>query len=463
MDDPNITMEEYIRLEEEKAIVFDETLTYDAALSYEPTVSPLNENKIYFRISFDESDDEDYTVIFDENSFSYKIILVDNLKRDSENDNDKVDIPSFPSPKPTVSYYDDLDYFKDFETEFPAIVYNDALTSKLDSLTEPAVSPHHIDELDLKNDTSLSKHDEQEQNIVYFNDLFPLNMIYLDNLETYKDNNDDEIDIIQSSGDMTPLTPREQRHPWLRYQVEGYIEDIVHNFEQRLETIFGRSVNRVHVLDFVGLTEEMRQTLADWLRMVYTRDEGQELFLSHAWRRLFEIRGPLLGGARHMMTWRQFILALGLHTTEEMADDGHVEGRKSGARLFEVHFIGRLAAHFGLVSDEELRGLSVITRELLMIDLHELVRLNICMRLGDTWAWVAPSPERQLAAAFGALEHVEGAHDERLSMLEYEVHSLRGDMGEQRGVLDSMAHDFFRFTTWTITILSRMMDESRVR
>ncbi|GKB31038.1 hypothetical protein Tco_0870439, partial [Tanacetum coccineum] len=182
------------------AIVFDETLTYDAALSYEPTVSPLNENKIYFRISFDESDDEDYTVIFDENSFSYKIILVDNLKRDSQNDNDKVDIPSFPSPEPTVSYYDDLDYFKDFETEFPAIVYNDALTSKLDSLTEHAVSPHHIDELDLKNDTSLSKHDEQEQNIVYFNDLFPLNMIYPDNLKTYKDNNDDEIDIIQSSG-----------------------------------------------------------------------------------------------------------------------------------------------------------------------------------------------------------------------------------------------------------------------
>ncbi|GKB31039.1 hypothetical protein Tco_0870440 [Tanacetum coccineum] len=265
---------------------------------------------------------------------------------------------------------------------------------------------------------------------------------------------------------MTPLTPREQRHPWLRYQVEGYIEDIVHNFEQRLETIFGRSVNRVHVLDFVGLTEEMRQTLADRLRMVYTRDEGQELFLSHAWRRLFEIRGPLLGGARRMMTWRQFILALGLHTTEEMAEDGfeaHVEGRKSGARLFEGHFIRRLAAHFGLVSDEGLRGLSVITCELPMIDLHEIVRLNICVRLGDTWAWVAPGLERQPAAAFGALELAEGAHDERLSMLEYEVHSLRGDMGEQRGVLDSMAHDFFRFTTWTITSLSRMIDRSGVR
>ncbi|GKB50280.1 hypothetical protein Tco_0901033 [Tanacetum coccineum] len=93
MDNPNITMKEYIRLEEEKArrrgkvynwetamygkiwdnkdvhdlgsvetefpaIVFNDTLTSEAALSCEPTVSSLND-EIDFRISFDESDDED--------------------------------------------------------------------------------------------------------------------------------------------------------------------------------------------------------------------------------------------------------------------------------------------------------------------------------------------------------------------------------------------------------------------
>ncbi|GJT44082.1 hypothetical protein Tco_0952797 [Tanacetum coccineum] len=72
----------------------------------------------------------------------------------------------------------------------------------------------------------------------------------------------------------------------------------------------------------------------------------------------------------------------------------HAEGRKSGARLLGGHFIGRLAAHFGLVSDEGLRGLQVVTRELPLIDLHEIERLNICLRYGDTWAWVAPRPER---------------------------------------------------------------------
>ncbi|GJU40718.1 hypothetical protein Tco_1193675 [Tanacetum coccineum] len=96
MDNPNITMEEYIRIEEEKArkhgkvfnwetakygkiwcdedvhdlrsienefpaIVFNDNLTSNQTLSCEPMVSSLNDNEIDFRISFDESDDEDYT------------------------------------------------------------------------------------------------------------------------------------------------------------------------------------------------------------------------------------------------------------------------------------------------------------------------------------------------------------------------------------------------------------------
>ncbi|GKC55448.1 hypothetical protein Tco_1078193 [Tanacetum coccineum] len=66
-------------------------------------------------------------------------------------------------PTPTVSYFDDLDYFNDFEKEFPAIVYNDALTSKLDFLTEPTVNPQHNDEFNLKDETSLPECDEEEQ------------------------------------------------------------------------------------------------------------------------------------------------------------------------------------------------------------------------------------------------------------------------------------------------------------
>nr|GEY24126.1 hypothetical protein [Tanacetum cinerariifolium] len=163
MDYPNITMEEYIRFEEEKVhrrgkvynwetatygkiwydedvydlgsvetefltIVFNDMLTFDEALSCEPTVCPLNNNKIDFRISFDESDDEAYT------------------------------------------------------KDFSAIVYNDALTSTLDFLTEPTVNPQHIDEFDDK--ISLSEYDEEEQNVLYFNDLFPFNIMHPDDLKS---------------------------------------------------------------------------------------------------------------------------------------------------------------------------------------------------------------------------------------------------------------------------------------
>ncbi|GJZ74322.1 hypothetical protein Tco_0638468 [Tanacetum coccineum] len=185
------------------AIVFNDTLTSVTTLSCEPTVSSLINDEIDFRIAFDDSDDEDFTVIFDKKSFSYKIIYVNNLKTDSENDNDKVNMPLLPSPEPTVSYFDDLDYFKDFEKEFPAIVYNDAQTSKLNFLTEPTLSPQHIDEFNLKDETSLSECDEEEQNVLNFNDLFPFNVVYPDDLKSDKDNDDDKIDIEHSLGDLS--------------------------------------------------------------------------------------------------------------------------------------------------------------------------------------------------------------------------------------------------------------------
>ncbi|GKC50596.1 hypothetical protein Tco_1073341 [Tanacetum coccineum] len=181
------------------SIVFNDSLTSEVTLTCEPTVSPLNNNKIDFRISFDESDDKDYTIIYDKNSFSYKIISVNDLKTDSENDNDRVNMPSFPSHEPTVNYFADLDFLKDFENEFPTIVYNDALTSKSNSSTEPVKIPRRINEFDLKTETSLSKCDEVEQNVLYFNDLFPFNIIYPDNLKLDKDNDDDKIDIKQFS------------------------------------------------------------------------------------------------------------------------------------------------------------------------------------------------------------------------------------------------------------------------
>ncbi|GKD96580.1 hypothetical protein Tco_1380477 [Tanacetum coccineum] len=130
MDDPNITMEEYIRLEEEKAQKCGKVFNLETAK--------------YGKIWYDE---EVHDLISVETEF-LAIVFNDNLSS-----NETL------SCEPT--------------NEFPAIVYNDALTSKLDFSTEPTLCPQHIDEFDLKDETSLSEYDEVEQNILYFNDLFP--------------------------------------------------------------------------------------------------------------------------------------------------------------------------------------------------------------------------------------------------------------------------------------------------
>ncbi|GJU16740.1 hypothetical protein Tco_1144706 [Tanacetum coccineum] len=157
MDDPSITMEEYIRLEEEKArrhgkVYNWETSTYDK-IWYDEDVHDLRSVETEFPV-----------IVF----------------------NDSLIFEETPSCEPT--------------NEFPAIFYNDSLTSKLDLLTKPTVSPQHIDEFNLKDETSLSECDKEEQNILNFNDLFPFNVIYPNDSKLDKDNDDDKVDIEHSSG-----------------------------------------------------------------------------------------------------------------------------------------------------------------------------------------------------------------------------------------------------------------------
>ncbi|GKB78634.1 hypothetical protein Tco_0945529 [Tanacetum coccineum] len=158
----------------------------------------------------------------------------------------------------------------------------------------------------------------------------------------------------------------------------------------------------------------MRQDQAVSLRMVYS-GEGKQVFVSHAWRRLFGIRAPLARQfiLEFLSTCRMSDTEMGLDVADtpcgrRMApekvtgvdlfylhsmDRGttnvphllaeymfrHADERKSGSRLSGGHFIGHLAMHFGLVSDEGLRGLQVVTRRrALVVDLHELEVSNIC-------------------------------------------------------------------------------------
>ncbi|GJU38169.1 hypothetical protein Tco_1186523 [Tanacetum coccineum] len=218
---------------------------------------------------------------------------------------------------------------------------------------------------------------------------------------------------------MAPLPTADQRHPWLRYQIKEYNEGIRHSYEHRLETIWSRSVNRVHVLDFEGLTLEMRQDLAVRLRMVYS-GEGQQIdpdkgdlrdywmeisfdreFLGPAPSNIF-IRDPMRRLCHRMIAYSisgkgqtpKKMIDVDLFYLRSM-DRGttnvshllahylfrHVKGRKSRARLSGGHFIRRLVMHFRLLG-----------------------RLYICTRYGDTWAWVAQGPKRQQAVTADAYE-----------------------------------------------------------
>ncbi|GJW20386.1 hypothetical protein Tco_0031008 [Tanacetum coccineum] len=397
MDNPNITMEDYIRFEEEKArrraIVFNDELSSEKTLSCEPTVSYLNNNEIDFRVSFNESADEDYTVTYDKNSFSYKIIYVNDLKTNSENDNEKVNMPSFPSPEPKVSCFDDLYFFKDFENEFPAIVYNDALTSKSEYLTEPTLCPQHINEFNLKDETSLSEYDEVEQNIFNSNDLFLFNIIYLNDLKSGKDNNDNEIDIIQSSREASYLS------------LMGYntlITDIA-DFEERLGRIYDREVHRVQVFDFGGLTELMDEGLKGRMLMGYRDAQGQSVITSRAWRRLFEIWSSLV----HLDLERDLMLRL-CHRliTCSIAGRSQAPEKVTVTDLFYLRGMDVGSVNIPYLLAMYLRLLALGRKRGAMIS---EVRLQICVDLDDTWAWIAPRPERQQVAMAGAPETTEDA------------------------------------------------------
>ncbi|GJV60857.1 hypothetical protein Tco_1466957 [Tanacetum coccineum] len=210
----------------------------------------------------------------------------------------------------------------------------------------------------------------------------------------------------------------------------------------------------------------MRQDLAVRLRMVYTRGEGKQVFVSYVWRRLFRIRAPLvrefileflstcrmsdtkmgldvadtlcfqLGGVKRRMTWTQFILALGLHTEQEMTKVGFGAYWDGSDRLipdkgdlrdywieisFDKDFWARtgeapekvtsvdtlylLTWSEGLLTSQHLISAVSLFRHDEREDMQgQLGRLNICSMFGDTLAWVAPGPERQQVTAAGAHE-----------------------------------------------------------
>ena len=90
------------------------------------------------------------------------------------------------------------------------------------------------------------------------------------------------------------LPPRDQRLPHHWFKGLGYSQGDVDDFEDRLGRIFRRRVHRMFVLDFGGLPDLIAQGLTDTLVMEHMDADGVVVFSSRVWRRLFNIRGPLV-------------------------------------------------------------------------------------------------------------------------------------------------------------------------
>ncbi|GKB44376.1 hypothetical protein Tco_0889318, partial [Tanacetum coccineum] len=209
------------------AIVINDSVAPLDELQCKSHVSTLVNDEIDFRISFDESGDEDYTIFLDKNSFSYKMISVNDLKTDSENDYEKV-MPLIPSPKLAINCFDDLDFFTHLENEFPAI-----------NLCAPFGIP-------------------------------------FDPKRYYKDG----------------VYAIMLRRP--RYEGLEYLDIDIVDFEGRLARIHRREVHRVPIFNFGGLPDLMADGLSGRMLMEHHDKAGVSVFTSRAWRRMFNIRGPLV-------------------------------------------------------------------------------------------------------------------------------------------------------------------------
>ncbi|GKB25458.1 hypothetical protein Tco_0864859 [Tanacetum coccineum] len=124
MGDPNITMEEYIRLEEEKAQRHGRTFNWQTAT--------------FGKVKYHEDEDDCFTDFETE----FPAIVFDNT------------LPCEPTVSPMFgkveSYEDEDDCFIDLEIKFPAIVFYNTLTSDTTLLCAPTASPPNKNKIDLR-------------------------------------------------------------------------------------------------------------------------------------------------------------------------------------------------------------------------------------------------------------------------------------------------------------------------
>nr|GEY97736.1 hypothetical protein [Tanacetum cinerariifolium] len=225
---------------------------------------------------------------------------------------------------------------------------------------------------------------------------------------------------------------RNHRHPYLRFKGLEYTDANITHFEERLARIYDREIHQVHVFDFGGLTDLMTEGLSGRMPMEHRDAQGQIVFTSQAWRWLFEVRGPLL----HK-------LILEFFSTFRFGE----------AEIESVRFDAYWAKSARQVPDKEPRD------ERQQVDAAGAPEVAEDAPAVYEGALAILAPVQVPQPVTGPSRSMA----QRIARLEEDVHRMRGALGEQREVLDSIACDISRFTTRMITSLSRMMDQAGVR
>ncbi|GKA09994.1 hypothetical protein Tco_0689427 [Tanacetum coccineum] len=208
-----------------------------------------------------------------------------------------------------VRYHENIKYFRDFERDFPAIIYKDALTSDHEVSSEPTVRPLDNNEIDLR--ILLGESDDEDYICIYEKSLFSYKLISVNDFKTDSKKDIDEVNLPRN------IFGIEQLDNDIDYNVDTqsyeFNEDFETNHDAHGETfnmedyliikdgVYTKKIAEAKIWHYHPKIRGDEAGIADSPRMVYTRAEGQDLFTSHAWRSVFEIQGPLV---------REFMLEL---------------------------------------------------------------------------------------------------------------------------------------------------------
>ncbi|GJZ88996.1 hypothetical protein Tco_0660778 [Tanacetum coccineum] len=126
------------------------------------------------------------------------------------------------------------------------------------------------------------------------------------------------------------------RHQYLRDEGLQYTDADIADFEERLGRIYSREIHRVQVVDFQGMPE--LGVFTGRMLMEHHDDGGAVVFTSQAWRRYYLILGDHVLRSSFFSSiaridFGKFILALGLHTAEEMELPGFARYWRESERM----------------------------------------------------------------------------------------------------------------------------------